>query len=134
MFKILGGFLFFMAFLISADTRAGDNLTLKRYNQASQVPVSFFYVWGGDVMVNKSYKDDEGVIRSDKSYYTGTHSYLSSYKLSDILQILNPMSGRLGSLFNDTSVNKAAPIGMLDPLKKPPPNDFAGLSGIDLKR
>jgi hypothetical protein len=29
---------------------------------------------------------------------------------------------------------QVAPIGMLDPLKKPALNDFAGLSGIDLKR
>ena len=29
---------------------------------------------------------------------------------------------------------QVAPMGMLDPLKKPSINDFSGLSGIDLKR
>ena len=29
---------------------------------------------------------------------------------------------------------QASPIGILDPLKKSAPNDFGGLSGIDLKR
>ena len=65
-------------------------------------------------MVNKTYKDDEGNVRTDKSYYTAIHSYESSYQLSDILQILNPMTGRLGPLLKDTSVNKAAQMGMFD--------------------
>jgi hypothetical protein len=114
MFKVLTGFLFFLVLVISADTRAGDNLTFTKYNVASQIPVAFYNLGGGDAMVNKTYKDDERNVRTDKSYYTATDSYQSSYKLGDIVQILNPMSGRLGSLFKDTSVNKAAQMGMFD--------------------
>lgn len=60
--------------------------------------------------MNKSYQD-EGKTRTDKIYYTTTHSYESSFKTEDVLRILNPSDGRLGSLFEDTTVNKGTKSG-----------------------
>ena len=67
-------------------------------------------------MVNKKYDDDDGKPRTDKVYYTVTHTYLSSYKESDLAQVLNPMSGKLGSLFEDTQVKKSNHFDVFDVL------------------
>lgn len=98
--------LFILAFTL--DTRAaGDNLKLVRYDEAGSVPSHLMSLLGSDAKL-KSYKDDEGMSRTDKKYYVTTHSYASSYRLSDITKMLNPADGKLETLFEETTLNKTS--------------------------
>ena len=53
-------------------------------------------------MMQKIYKDDSANDRSDKAYYTTTHTYNSFYPLTEISRTLNPINGRLDTLFKET--------------------------------
>lgn len=120
MFRILNALVCLFALVMAVETRAGgsDNLRLTQYKNASDIPSSLLALGGGSAMTNKTFKDDDGNTRSDKIYYTGTHSYTSSYRQEDILRLLNPSDGKLGNLFEDTSVNKSARAGLYDVLMK----------------
>lgn len=107
MFKLLSSFICLAVLLIATDTRAAaDNLSLNKYFHSSELPSSFYNLGGGSTMANKKYGDDDGKQRSDKVYYTITHSYSSSYKGSDIDSRLNPASGHLGELLDKTDLKK----------------------------
>jgi hypothetical protein len=107
MFKLLSSFICLVVLLIATDTRAAaDNLTLNKYFHSSELPNSFYILGGGSTMAAKKYQDDEGKQRSDKVYYTITHSYSSSYTGSDMDTLLNPASGNLGELLDKTDVKK----------------------------
>ena len=106
MFKIVSSFICFAILLISTDTRADDNLSLKKYFHSSELPSKFYVLGGGISMANKKYEDDDGEQRSDKVFYTITHNYDSSYKSTDLDIRLDPSSGYLGELLEKTSVNK----------------------------
>ncbi len=107
MYKLLSAFLFLIVLVISVDTRADDNLSVKRYVDATKIPGTFYNLGGGSAMVKQTYKDDDGDVRTDKSYYTASHSYKSTYKAKDISKMLNPATGKLGSLFEETRVRKS---------------------------
>lgn len=105
MYKIISTVLFLIVMVISVDTRAADNLKLTSYDAASKLPAKFFDLGGGSELASEKYKDDDGNVRTDKTYYTASHSYKSTYKLKEISKILNPASGRLGTLFEETTVS-----------------------------
>lgn len=108
MFKLLSSFICLAILLIATDTRAaGDNLTLNKYFHSSDLPSSFYTLGGASSMASKKYTDDDGKQRSDKVYYTITHSYNSSYTGSDMDSLLNPASGHLGDLLDKTDVKKS---------------------------
>lgn len=114
MFKTFGALLFLFALVVSADSRAADNLVLTRYMEASEVPSSFLSLGGGSNMTSKSYQDDDNKKRSDKVYYTTTHSYSSSYRMEDITRLMNPADGRLGDLFEETTIARSAAAAIYD--------------------
>lgn len=135
MLKKLSVLLSFAVILFSIDSRAADNLTLTKFTHSSQVPGDYMALGGGSAMSGKTYKDDEGKVRSDKIYYTISHSYNSTYKMSDISKIMNPASGRLGSLFADTQVNKSSKVGSYDVMMEisTPLKDFECGSSMTFK-
>jgi len=105
-----------MAMLVSTDTRAADNLEFNKYFHSTDMPKVFYNFGGAASMANKKYSDDDGKQRSDKVYYTISHIYRSSFKVSDLDQMLNPSSGRLGYLFEDTEVKKSKTLDSFDVL------------------
>jgi hypothetical protein len=112
MFKTFSALMCLITLVLSADSRAvSDNLTLTKYMNSSEVPSSFLGLGGGQGMVNKSYRDDDDKSRTDKIYYTTSHSYNSSYRAEDVARLMNPADGRLGNLFEDTSVSKSSGAG-----------------------
>ncbi|MBA2404622.1 MAG: hypothetical protein H0V66_07615 [Bdellovibrionales bacterium] len=122
--KILSALLCLMVLIISADSRAADNLTLNKHTDSSQLSPTFFNLGGGAAMSDKTYHDDDQKTRTDKVYYTSTHSYNSNYSSKEIAMILNPSTGRLGNLFEDTKVEKSSKsngfnvmMGISTPLK-----------------
>lgn len=114
MYKLLSALLFFIVLVISVDTRAADNLSLKSYDSYSKIPSAFSILGGGAVLETATYKDDDGKTRTDKTFYTASHSYKSTYKPKDISKILNPALGSLGSLFKETTVKKSKRAGAFD--------------------
>lgn len=121
MYKLLSALMFLIVLVVSVDTRAADNLSLKSYDSYSDVPAPFKTLGGGVVLDTLSYKDDSGASRTDKTFYTASHSYKSTYKSKDIAKILNPGEGRLGSLFEDTTVslNKSKSFDVLMTISTP---------------
>lgn len=114
MYKIISVLLFLIVMVVSVDTRAGDNLSLIKYDTASKIPSTLYTLGGGEVMEKQTYKDDDRDVRTDKTYYTATHSYKSTFKVKDISKILNPALGRLGSLFEETVVKKSSKANLFD--------------------
>jgi hypothetical protein len=108
MYKLLSSIVCLAILLVATDTRAAaDNLTLNKYLHSSELPSSFYTLGGASSMASKKYTGDDGKQRSDKVYYTITHSYSSSYTGSDIDSLLNPASGHLGELLDKTDVKKS---------------------------
>lgn len=114
MFKIISALLCLGILMISAETRAADNLTMTKYTHSSKLPESFFNMGGGKNMAYKTFKDDEGKSRTDKIYYTTTHSYKSTFRAEEVAKLLNPASGRLGTLFADTEVKRSSNSGVFN--------------------
>lgn len=135
MFKIFSALLCLGMLMVSVDTRAADNLTMTKYTNSSQLPESFYNLGGGNAMASKTYKDDDGKARTDKVYYITTHSYKSSYKMEDVARLLNPAAGRLGSLFEDTEVNKSSNTGVFNVLMEisTPIKNFSCASILNFK-
>lgn len=116
MVKFIVAILFMGILFTSAGTQAADNLTMTKYTQSSLLPESFLNLGGGSTMVNRTYKDQSGKIRSDKVYYTINHSYKSHYKASDVANLLNPASGKMGSILQNTDVKKSSKNGIFEVL------------------
>jgi hypothetical protein len=135
MLKFIAAILCLGSLFTLADTRAADNLTLTKYGQSSLVPEAFLSLGGGSAMANRTYKDEDGKIRSDKIYYTMTHSYKSTYKMEDVANLLNPSSGKIGSLLHNTDVKRSSKVGIFEVLMEisTPIKDFLCSSVLSYK-
>ena len=109
-------FLCFLALVVAVDTRAAENLIINKYLNAYEIPQAFLELGKGQEMMQKIYKDDSDNDRSDKVYYTTTHTYNSFYPLTEISRTLNPINGRLDTLFKDTIVKRTNTSGIFNVL------------------
>ena len=114
MLKNLSLLLCLLSFGLTSEARAQDNLTLSKFSTAASTPAFFIQLGGGSAMTSKTYVDDENKVRTDKIYYTTTHSYGSTFRPDDLNRLLNPANGRLGELFEDTTVRRSAAPGAFD--------------------
>lgn len=130
------GTLFVYLFLFASMAFGSDNLVLSKYTNISDVPETFLKITDAQNMATKSYLDDDGNLRTDKIYYTISDNYLSTLKVSDLLKMLDPASGKLGSLFEETTVNKASLVGTFNVMMviSTPLKDFDCESILKVKR
>ncbi len=135
MLKIISSFLFLGILILSSEGYAGDNLTLSKYTQPAKVPDLFLALGGGQSMTSRTYKDDDNNVRTDKVYYTTTHSYKSTYKASDIAKLVNPSFGKTESLFEETQITKSAKTGFFDVVMdiSTPFKNFSCASNLNFK-
>jgi hypothetical protein len=98
--------------IFSAFAGGGDNLKLTKYARVIDLPKSYVQLTNGDEFFNRTYLDNSNRVRSDKVFYTMSHSYRSSLSLSELKMILNPANNRLGNLFEETLVSKTKLSGI----------------------